>query len=97
MGHSHGSKSRKRKLYREQNGLCAICGELMVHPQQRDFKNPNLGTIDHIIPRCQGGLTERSNLQLVHLRCNQRKGGIVMGTALGEEREERLILPTPIE
>jgi 5-methylcytosine-specific restriction endonuclease McrA len=30
---------------------------------------------DHILPRAQGGTSERDNLQRAHRECNARKGG----------------------
>ncbi len=32
-------------------------------------------TVDHIVPKCQGGLTTWENLVACCLSCNQRKGG----------------------
>jgi 5-methylcytosine-specific restriction endonuclease McrA len=53
------------ELYREQIGLCALGGEPL-----------ELGnwTVDHRIPFCYGGGSERSNIQLACLKHNQEKG-----------------------
>lgn len=55
----------KDYLYGKQGGHCAGCG---VHFQKRNL------TIDHIIPRSQGGGDERDNLQLLCGHCNSTKG-----------------------
>ena len=52
-------------LFREQNGLCGICGEQLTD----DVANE----IDHIIPFTYGGGNERNNIQLAHNLCNRRK------------------------
>ena len=52
-------------LYRRQGGYCAGCDH---HFQPRNL------TIDHVIPRSQGGSGDISNLQLLCHACNQLKG-----------------------
>lgn len=60
-------------LGEEQGWLCALCGQAM----DRSLRPPHplAPTLDHILPMVEGGTHERSNLQLVHLRCNASKGG----------------------
>lgn len=52
-------------LYRRDRGLCGICGY---------FVESNLASIDHVTPLSRGGLHKWDNVQLVHVRCNKRKG-----------------------
>ena len=53
------------ELHREQNGLCALCGELFALGEHE---------VDHKIPFCYGGGNERANIQLAHPQCNRSKG-----------------------
>lgn len=52
-------------LYDSSN-LCAGCSK----PIDSVFK----ATLDHIVPRSKGGRTRLANLQLMHLKCNSKKG-----------------------
>jgi 5-methylcytosine-specific restriction endonuclease McrA len=54
-------RSWRAAIYAAWDRRCAYCGA----PAQ---------SLDHIIPRCQGGLTVRSNLAPACLCCNRRKG-----------------------
>lgn len=54
-----------KKLHDEQDGICPLCGKPIEFGKWE---------VDHIIPHCRGGGNERENLQLVHHRCNRRKG-----------------------
>ncbi len=58
---SHGLTKR---LYAQQNGLCAICRLAMDGVFHRD----------HIMPISKGGKHEDSNIQLTHPKCNLSKG-----------------------
>lgn len=57
-------KSMKEKKYREQNGICAVCGEHFAL---------NGMEADHIIPWKDGGKTVYENLQMLCTDCNRRK------------------------
>lgn len=67
-------KSRRHKssasyLANRDGVMCGICAE----PVDMELKYPNLmsGSVDHILAVALGGaLTDESNLQLAHLRCN---------------------------
>lgn len=59
------SFSKKSVLLRDR-GMCAYCG------QHYPFK---VLTIDHIIPRVQGGKHEWNNVISACFRCNSKKGG----------------------
>lgn len=61
----YNSPANKNKLYGEQGGDCAGCGE--------HFLPQNL-TVDHIIARTAGGTYHIGNLQLLCGNCNSIKG-----------------------
>lgn len=55
----------RQMLVREQDGLCAICGQ----PMRQGDRN-----IDHVWPRGAGGYHGLGNLVAAHFDCNNRKG-----------------------
>ena len=68
------SSVRQRKaavLLKAQRGLCARC-HLPVHSY--GGKGPDVGTLDHVIPRAAGGSNYITNLLVMHRRCNDKKG-----------------------
>ncbi len=56
----------RKNLYKRYGNLCFYCGD--------DFREKEL-TIDHILPRSQGGKSGWENCILACFGCNQRKGG----------------------
>jgi 5-methylcytosine-specific restriction endonuclease McrA len=67
------------EMRHEQDGLCALCHELL----DSDLH------VDHKIPFCYGGGNERGNLQLAHASCNQRKRNQVDARDLLRYLEDR--------
>ena len=65
----------RRRLWERDNGICGICGQAV------DLEKSEL---DHVLPRIEGGPDDESNLRIVHMRCNRRRG-----QNLGWEREWR--------
>jgi len=59
-------KLNRRNIYTRDNNLCQYCG--------RNFPSREL-TLDHVVPRVQGGENTWSNLVCACVRCNARKGG----------------------
>jgi 5-methylcytosine-specific restriction endonuclease McrA len=57
-------KLTKREIFRRDNHTCQYCG----------LQSPHL-TIDHVVPRHQGGEHRWENLVSACLRCNLKKGG----------------------
>jgi 5-methylcytosine-specific restriction endonuclease McrA len=55
----------KRNLYVRDNGQCQYCGK------QLSYDN---STVDHVKPRCRGGLTSWSNTVIACKKCNSKKG-----------------------
>jgi len=53
-------------MLKKQKMKCAICGNFFTNPSDPPEK-------DHIIPVSNGGKTTRSNLQVVHQSCHQKK------------------------
>jgi hypothetical protein len=51
----------KKKLFLRDNGLCAYCGK-------------SANTVDHVLPRSQGGTTIWENTVASCLKCNHKKG-----------------------
>ncbi len=53
-----------KEIYNDQDGKCALCGEPL-----------ELGAheVDHIIPFCYGGGSERGNIQITCMSCNRKK------------------------
>ena len=56
----------RRNLYARDKNKCQYCGKRF---------SANELTLDHIVPRVQGGGNSWSNLVCACLRCNTRKGG----------------------
>lgn len=69
MTTSRTLRKRRRSLVRE-FGRCAYCGT--------DFRRGNFGraTLDHVVPRVQGGSDDYANLAPCCGACNQSKGGL---------------------
>jgi 5-methylcytosine-specific restriction endonuclease McrA len=59
-------KLNRRNIYTRDNSLCQYCG--------RNFPSKEL-TLDHVVPRVQGGENTWKNLVCACVRCNARKGG----------------------
>ena len=57
------------KLAKEGRLVCALCKKPL--PEQYDSQELHM---DHTFPYSRGGPTSPDNAQLVHARCNLRKG-----------------------
>ena len=57
--------SRRNILIRD-HATCQYCGKVVT---TQEF------TLDHVNPRCQGGVTEWSNIVTCCMKCNKKKGG----------------------
>lgn len=56
----------RRTIYRRDNNICQYCGK---------NKPGNELSLDHVIPRCQGGLTTWENIVVACTNCNAKKAG----------------------
>lgn len=55
---------------------CGICKRAVS--RAKTFPDPLSGSLDHVLPVCEGGTNDLANLRLVHLRCNvsrRNRGG----------------------
>ena len=59
-----GVKLNRRNLWKRDNCYCQYCGEKLSGSEV---------TMDHVVPRDQGGITRWDNVVLACLRCNMRK------------------------
>lgn len=59
-------QKRVRKQVLSEERVCWICGQ----PPTED--DPL--TLDHVVPRVEGGRTERANGRAAHASCNSRRG-----------------------
>ena len=59
-------KLNRRNIYARDGNRCQYCG--------RHFPTKEL-TLDHVVPRVQGGLNTWDNLVCACVKCNARKGG----------------------
>ncbi|MCA9296551.1 MAG: HNH endonuclease, partial [Phycisphaerales bacterium] len=59
-------KLNRRNLYARDGSRCQFCG--------KKFSTREL-TLDHVVPRVQGGQHTWENLVCACVRCNSRKGG----------------------
>lgn len=59
-------KFNRRNIFARDNNTCQYCG--------RKFTTSEL-SLDHVIPRTQGGLSNWENIVCACLKCNVRKGG----------------------
>jgi len=81
--------SLRRRVMREGGYRCEKCN---LQGWEISFGGGNFGfptskrkvylSIDHIIPRCQGGTSDRSNLRVLCTSCNTRKGRRIENLAL---------------
>lgn len=63
-----------RALYERDGGVCQICGgPCDWNDKEWGANGPTYPSIDHIVPRAQGGDHFWSNVQLAHCLCNSRK------------------------
>ena len=59
-----GWRKIRARVYTEETH-CWLCGEFV---EEKDR------SVDHVVPRSQGGSNRRSNLKLAHRKCNSSKG-----------------------
>ena len=83
------SPSVKAKIYFRDNGKCQICFQSI--DTELKYPNPLSFSLDHILPRSQGGTDAFHNLRSTHLVCNVRRSD---GTRPPSRAYEGLTIPT---
>jgi 5-methylcytosine-specific restriction endonuclease McrA len=63
---SHKITYNRRTIYRRDGYKCQYCGK---------SKSTTELSLDHVVPRCQGGLTTWENIVVACTDCNSRKAG----------------------
>ena len=63
----------RKRLFKEQRGICFYCGEPMRLAKRWKNPAPNFATIDHIIPKSKGGQLA-GNAVCACLKCNGERG-----------------------
>jgi hypothetical protein len=69
--------------WEQQKKLCCLCGEEMEPYKRQTSHNPRAATVEHLIPRRDGGPNTAGNVRLAHAECNHILG------ALWEENRHR--------
>ena len=73
MTKARDKKTKRKQLKKWKAHLIFHYGPSCMNPECRKALPPELLTIDHIIPRAQGGSNELKNLQLLCAQCNVKK------------------------
>ncbi len=60
----------RRRVLRDED-ICWLCG--VVVDKRLPGTDPNGPTVDHVVPRENGGTNDLGNLRLAHLRCNSAR------------------------
>lgn len=64
----------ERRLGYLQRNRCYLCGRpLLWRHNSHPLEDRWWATVDHILPRSRGGLTEPSNTAMAHKGCNETK------------------------
>lgn len=64
--------SKRKKLYDRQNGQCYYCDKHCV--MDGALNHPDTATIEHLIPKSEGGTRALSNLVMACQECNRLRG-----------------------
>lgn len=59
------TRDRKHTLFKRDGNLCWLCDRSMSYDE---------ATFDHVIPKCEGGPNDLSNMRLAHSWCNHARG-----------------------
>ena len=71
-------RKKRERLWRDSGGVCFYCRRptLLQLPSASVPHDPGmLATIEHLVPKSQGGGNNRANLVLACIRCNLARGG----------------------
>ena len=67
-------------IFARDGGRCVYCGIAVVRRGPGLHRAPNLATLDHVVPRSQGGPTRAENLVLACAACNNARGTLDVET-----------------
>lgn len=68
---SNTAKRIRTKLFHKQHGLCIFCKCSMKAPKSGQRKQEdNYATLEHIVPRSEGGTNDESNFAVSCFACN---------------------------
>lgn len=73
MGARGNISVTRKRLWRKQNGRCHYCKTHMVRTTK---PHPDAVTVDHIIPKCDGGTRQESNILGACWTCNNARGSM---------------------
>ena len=77
------------RIYAREGGRCVYCGDIARRPGPGIRRTPNLATLDHVVPRSQGGRLECGNLVLACRACNNERGVIDAAAFRASKARER--------
>lgn len=60
--------------WKEQQGRCCLCGDLMQPYKRQHTPNPDAATVEHVIPKRENGPDTAGNVRLAHAICNNALG-----------------------
>ncbi len=61
-------------IYARDGGHCVYCGVKTHRLAKGLSRSPGLATLDHVVPRSQGGPLNSANLVLACQACNNQRG-----------------------
>jgi len=62
--------------WHQQEGRCCICSLPMLPYKRQETKDRDRATVEHLIPRRDGGPNTVANIRLAHASCNHALGGL---------------------
>ena len=77
MSKTSVKRNQKERLFREQRGLCYYCEKPMLLRHGPMLRRPpnTLATLDHVIPRAEGGaFAPSTNAVAACWHCNNQRG-----------------------
>ena len=89
-------RSAKIEVWERDGWMCHYCACVIHDPKGCEFDGvPNMATVEHIVPRSQGGGNDKANLVACCFACNNMRGDMsyedMVGlSATGEARETRI-------
>lgn len=65
---------KRARIVRRDGGRCVWCGGVVYKHDGKGPTPPYAATLDHVVPRSQGGTNHHSNLVTCCHRCNSLRG-----------------------